>query len=75
MFSCCPVKACVKSNNYSTCADCKEFSDLKRCKKLHNFVSIIFGMIFRSNRIGKLYRIREIGLDSYKDEMRKEGSK
>jgi hypothetical protein len=41
---------------------------LKKCKKLNNIISKIFGLIFRSNRIGKLVRIREIGLNGFKEE-------
>jgi hypothetical protein len=52
--------------NYSTCADCEEFEDLKQCKKLNNLISRIIGFIFRSDRIANLYRIRENGLDAFK---------
>jgi len=42
---------------------------------LNNFISRIFGLIFRSDRIGGLYRIREIGLDAFKSERRACGRK
>ena len=68
MFVCCPVKACAVEKGCATCADCTDFTDLKACRKLNNFISRIFGLIFRSDRIGGLYRIREIGLDAFKSE-------
>lgn len=66
MFARCPVKACVKFRQYSTCADCSVYHDLKQCGKLHNFISRIIGFLFRSNRIGNLQLIRRIGLEMFK---------
>ena len=66
MFKNCPVKKCAIEYNFSTCAECVEFKDLKQCKKLNSFVSKIFGLIFRSDRIGNLNKIREKGLDAFK---------
>lgn len=68
MNSHCKVKPCVQQRNYSTCAECADFENLADCKKLNNFISKIFGFIFRSDRIGNLNRIREIGLDKFKEE-------
>ncbi len=64
----CKVKPCSQEKNCTTCANCGDFEDLKECKKLNNFISKIFGFIFRSDRIGNLNRIREIGLDKFKEE-------
>lgn len=75
MFSRCPVKACAIDKSCATCADCAEFSDLKACRKLHSFVSRIFSFIFRTDRIGNLYRIREVGLEAFKSERRTSGRK
>lgn len=68
MFRNCPVKACVKSHDYGTCANCGEFKDLHDCGKLDNFISRLFGWLFGSNRIGNLCRIREVGLEAFKAE-------
>ena len=62
----CKVKPCAIEHGYSTCAECTEFDDLKKCKKLNNFISKIFGFIFRSDRIGNIYKIREMGLEEFK---------
>lgn len=57
----CPVKKCNLDSGYTTCADCVEFPELKRCRKLSNLISKLFGVIFRTNRIANLQRIRETG--------------
>ena len=64
----CGVKRCCVEHGYATCAECGDFPDLKQCRKLNNFISKVFGFIFRTNRIANLYRIREISLESFKDE-------
>jgi hypothetical protein len=64
----CKVKPCAMEKNCTTCGDCGDFTDLKECKKLNNWISKIFGLIFRSDRIGNLYRIREIGIEKLKEE-------
>ena len=64
----CKVKPCVLERNYTTCADCVDFANLKDCKKLNNFISKIFAFIFRSDRIGNLNQIKQIGLDKFKEE-------
>ena len=62
----CKVKPCVQERNYTCCAECGDFANLKDCKKLNNFISKIFALIFRSDRIGNLNRIRESGIDEFK---------
>ncbi len=68
MFATCPIKPCNKEKKYSTCAQCKEYKDLKDCKKLYNWISRIIGFVFRTNRIANLNRIRKIGMDKFKKE-------
>ena len=69
----CKMKVCAMEHGYITCADCTEFENLNDCKKLNNIVSKFFGFIFRTNRIGNLNRIREVGLEAFIEEKRKEG--
>ena len=69
----CKMKACAMGRGYATCAECTEFDNLKECKKLYNFVSRFFGFIFRTDRIGNLNRIRQIGLDKFKEEKMADG--
>jgi hypothetical protein len=68
MFRNCPVKKCTAERGYATCAECTQFAELKRCKKLNNPISKIVGFIFRTNRVGNLTRIRRDGLEAFKRE-------
>ncbi len=67
MHSRCLVKKCASEKGFVSCADCAVFPDLKDCKKLNNFVSKLFGLVFRSDRIGNLRKIRDTGLDEFRD--------
>jgi len=64
----CKVKPCAMDRGYGSCSECEDFENLKDCKKLNNMISKIFGLIFRSDRIGNLNRIRKVGLDEFKQE-------
>jgi hypothetical protein len=65
----CNIRKCGIENKYSTCAECKDFTDVDQCKKFNNLLSKFFGFIFRSNRKACIARISEIGLDKYAEEM------
>lgn len=69
----CQMKACAAARGFVTCAECSDFTDLKDCKKLYNIISRFFGFIFRSDRIGSLNSIREIGLEGFKEKKRADG--
>ena len=69
MFAGCPVKACCLEREIATCAECVDFENLKQCRKLNNLIAKIFGLIFRSNRIGNLERIRQLGVEQFAREM------
>ena len=62
----CKVKPCAVDKGIITCADCDEFEDLAKCKKLNNFISKIFKLIFKTDRLGNLQRIRQNGLEQFK---------
>ncbi|MCK5740228.1 DUF3795 domain-containing protein, partial [bacterium] len=71
----CQMKACAMAHQYITCADCSEFDNLKECRKLNNIISKFFEFIFQTNRIGNLYRIREIGLAAFKKKNEKKAQR
>lgn len=75
MFANCPVKACATFHECTTCADCTRYSDLRLCTKLNNFISKIFGFLFRTDRIGNLEQIRQIGLEAFKTQRAASGRK
>ena len=66
MYKNCPVKQCCIEKSYTTCAECIDYSDLKKCKKLNNYVAKIVGFIFKTNKIDNLKKIRQIGLKEFK---------
>ena len=66
----CKIKACAMVRGFKTCAECPDYQNLKECKKLHNLVSIFFGFIFRTDRVGNLNTIREIGIEKFTEKMR-----
>ena len=68
MFTNCPVKRCGAEKKLSCCADCPDFRDLRACRKLNSFIAKVIGFFTRSNRIGNLERIRQMGLDGFKAE-------
>lgn len=69
MYRNCKVRRCAITQEYSSCAECKDFENLKECEKLYNLISRLFGFIFRTSRIANLERIREIGFDKFKEEI------
>jgi len=58
----CKVRSCCISNDYTSCAECKEFDNPNQCKMFNTFVSRLFGVIFRSDRAACIRQIRELGI-------------
>jgi hypothetical protein len=56
-------------NGYVSCAECKEFSDPNDCKMFNNFMSKIFGFIFKSDRAGCIDQIKSLGIEGHTDRM------
>lgn len=69
----CKLRSCCLENGYTTCADCEEFGDPRECAKFNNFMSRIFGFIFRSDRPACIDRIKAVGVEAYAEEMSKKG--
>jgi len=65
----CKIRSCCMNNQYTSCAECKEFADPNDCKKFNNFISKIFGLIFRSNRAACIAQIKKIGIEGHADKM------
>jgi hypothetical protein len=58
----CRIRACAFERGFATCAECEE---METCKILNNFISKIFGFIFRSDRMGGLRMIRDEGMEKF----------
>jgi len=65
----CEVRKCCMANNITSCADCKTVANANDCKKFNNFMSKLFGFIFRSDRQKCINAIKEKGIDAYSKEM------
>jgi hypothetical protein len=65
MFARCPVRKCCLANNYASCAECQTYSDPRDCGKFNNFISKLFGLIFRSDRSACIAQIRDKGLQAH----------
>ena len=65
----CKIRSCCMENQYASCADCKEFENPNDCKEFNNFMSKIFGFIFRSDRAACIKQIRDLGIQDHADKM------
>ena len=65
----CKIRSCCMDNQYSSCAECKEFPDPNDCRMFNNFMSKVFALIFRSNRAACIDQIREIGIQGHSEKM------
>jgi len=65
----CKVRSCCMKNGYSSCADCGEFCDPMDCHLFNNFISKLFGFVFRSNRAACITQIRKIGMKAFAEDM------
>ena len=61
----CSVRSCCKEHRYASCAECREFADPMDCGKFNNFMSKIFGFLFRSDRAVCIGQIRELGIEGH----------
>jgi len=64
----CKVRSCTMEHGWSSCAECT-LKPLEECKKFNNFMSALFGFIFRSNRAACIRRIKDVGLEAFAAEM------
>ena len=67
----CKIRPCTYEKGYKTCAECTDWRD---CKIRDNFMSKVYGFIFRSNRNKMLSFIEENGLEEYAELMKNSGS-
>jgi hypothetical protein len=64
----CKVRTCNREAGYTSCAECKDFSDPKDCRKFNNVVSKIIGFVLRSDRAAGIARIKSMGIRSYAED-------
>lgn len=61
----CKVRTCCTERGYATCADCTEHADPKDCRKFHNPIARLFGLVFNSDRRKCVLEIKERGLEGF----------
>ena len=60
-------------NSYRSCTDCWIVENMRDCKKLNNFMSKLFSLVFRSDRFAGIAFIKEKGYDEFAIEMAEKG--
>jgi hypothetical protein len=61
----CKVRSCCMERQIKSCAECTEFADPRACNKFNNFMSKIFGLIFKSDRAACIAQIKQLGLEGH----------
>ena len=61
----CGVRTCCMEHGYASCSDCTLVEDITVCGKLNNFISKLFGLLFRSDRLACLAAIRVRGYEDF----------
>ena len=61
----CAIRTCCADKGIATCAECAKFPDPRACGKFNNFMSKMFGLVFRSNRAACIEQIRNLGIDGH----------
>jgi len=70
----CKIRSCCITNNYKSCAECKDYSNPNDCKKFNNFISKIFGFLFKSDRLACIKKIKGIGIEKFAEFMAEQGT-
>jgi len=65
----CRIRSCCIDNQYTSCAECKEFTDPNDCKKFNNLISKIIGFVLRSDRAACIAQIKEFGIEGHANKM------
>jgi hypothetical protein len=65
----CQIRLCCKGKNIFSCAECAEFPDAMDCKKFNNFMSKIFGLLFKSDRGACIRQIKALGREGHAKKM------
>ena len=67
----CKMKPCCIENEYISCADCTEFTNVMECKKFTNRLWNLLEFIFRTQRVDCIRLIKEKGYEEYANFMAK----
>ncbi len=70
----CKVRSCCTGKQIESCAECAEFPDPRACEKFNNFMSKLFGLVFKSDRAACIAQIRQLGLEGHAKAMAEMGT-
>jgi Protein of unknown function (DUF3795) len=70
----CKVRSCCMEKQITSCAECAEFADPRACGKFNNFMSKLFGLVFKSDRAACIAQIKRLGLEGHAKAMAEKGS-
>lgn len=65
----CQVRSCCLKNQFGSCADCRDFTEVNDCRKFNNFISKLFGFLFRSDRRAGIQLIKKAGKKQFAEKM------
>ena len=65
----CKVRTCCGEHGYTSCAECTEFADPRRCSRFVNFIAKIVGVVLNSDRAQCIARLRAVGPEQFAREM------
>jgi len=65
----CKVRTCCKEHQYSSCAECKDFTDPRACRKFNNAISKVIGFVLRSDRPACIMQIKALGIQGHANAM------
>jgi hypothetical protein len=71
----CKVRSCCTEKQIKSCAECGDFADPRACGKFNNFMSKLFGLVFRSDRAACIAQIRRMGLEDHAKTMAETGTR
>ncbi len=69
----CKIRTCCKENGYRSCADCRDITDLRECKKYHNPVARVIGFVLRTDRMACISYIKNNGYAEFARYMAEKG--
>ena len=65
----CKIRACCIEKEISTCAECKDFHDVKQCSKYNNVFARMIEFVSRTDRSLSIEMIKNDGLELFAEHM------
>jgi len=68
----CKIRECCKAKGYRTCAECNTLDD---CRLLHSLTHKVSRIVFGSDKLGNLAKIRDVGVEAFVQDRIRNGKK